>query len=78
MQAESSIVKVEDDKEEEKYAKYGSKVKRLVEYILQCISENSTNRIILFTQFQHLSNLVFAALEEFEIKIVRVFGNISW
>jgi SNF2 family DNA or RNA helicase len=54
--------------------KYGSKMALLVEYLYK-IFENKENRVIIFSQYDKMLQLISITLTEFKIKFVYCTGN---
>lgn len=56
--------------------KYGSKMTYLIEY-LQGILQDSDNRVIIFSQYDQMLNLIGKTLDEYKIKNVFCKGNVN-
>ena len=55
--------------------KYGTKMSNLIKYLNQVVSENEENRIIVFSQWDRMLNLISKVLEEQQIKFLLVKGS---
>lgn len=56
--------------------KFGTKMSYLIKHINKLIDENTTNRIIVFSQWNKMLKMVSKVLNENEIKHVEIKGNI--
>ena len=54
--------------------KYGSKMAKLVEYLYE-LFENPQNRVIIFSQYDKMLNMIGRTLDDFHIKYVYCKGN---
>lgn len=74
-----TIVRVEPEQKEAEQTqinKYGTKMAKLLEIIADVLMRDPTNRIILFSQWDKMLNMVGDVLEEANIRHVYVKGNV--
>lgn len=63
-----------DDWQNKCINKYGSKMAKLVEYLYE-LFENPQNRVIIFSQYDKMLNMIGRTLDDFKIKYVYCKGN---
>jgi SNF2 family DNA or RNA helicase len=74
-----TIVRVEPERKEAEQSqvnKYGTKMAKLLEIIAETLMKDPSNRIILFSQWDKMLNMVGEVLDEANIRHVYVKGNV--